>query len=60
MTTDERLGRVKEDIRKRLREVCRHLSEEDFEALVHKIAMNDVRPLSPSWPRAETGKKNTG
>jgi len=43
VTDETRIAHAKEQIRKRLKNVCSHLSEKDFELLVHKIAVNEVK-----------------
>ncbi len=42
MPGDDRLFETKRAIRERLKNVCSHLSEDDFEQLVHKIALNEL------------------
>ena len=42
MPSDDRLAETKRQIRDRLRKVCSHMTEEDFEVLVEKIATNEL------------------
>ena len=43
MADDDTLAREKAEIAARLKKVCSFLSEEDFEELVHKIALSAVK-----------------
>jgi hypothetical protein len=45
---EDLLQRMKADIRARLRPVCEHMSENVFEELVEKIALNEKRALQRS------------
>ena len=62
MPSEERLVETKRQIRERLKTVCGHLSDDDFEQLVSKVAANELRsphPLSPhplSRDRTALGK----
>ncbi len=40
---DEKLARLKGEIWRRLRQVCSHMTEQDFEEMVQKIADNELR-----------------
>lgn len=44
MADDATLAREKAEIAARLRKVCSHMSEADFEELVSKIALAAVKP----------------
>ena len=44
MADDDALTREKAEVAARLRKVCSHLSEADFEELVSKIALAAVKP----------------
>ncbi len=39
---DDKLAETKRQIRERLRKVCSHMAADDFEALVGKIALNEL------------------
>lgn len=40
---DEKLARLKAEIGRRLRQVCSHMTDQDFEEMVAKIADNEMR-----------------
>jgi len=40
---DDKLTRLKGEIGRRLRQVCTHMTEQDFEEMVQKIADNELR-----------------
>ncbi len=40
---DDKLTRLKGEIGRRLRPVCTHMTEQDFEEMVPKIADNELR-----------------
>jgi hypothetical protein len=44
-TPEDRRTRLEAEIRARLQSICDHMSEEDFSALVTKIALTELR----SW-----------
>jgi hypothetical protein len=50
---DENAEQSKAKIRTRLRRVCSHLSEEDFESLVAKVLYQELKPRSTLWPQLE-------
>lgn len=46
MVTPEKLEQTKDAVRSRLRQVCSHMPEADFEQMVEKIALNELKPSS--------------
>jgi hypothetical protein len=58
MPEDERTARLKEEIRARLRGVCKNLPEASFEELVEKIADQARKSLIPDRPAS--GRKEKG
>jgi hypothetical protein len=55
MPEDERTTQLKEEIRARLRGVCKNLPEASFEELVQKIADQARKSLIPDRP--DSGRK---
>ena len=59
MSDDDKLAREKAEIAARLKKVCSHLSEEDFDELVRKIALSAVKSRAfgpiPTKREAPTG-----
>jgi hypothetical protein len=49
MGTPDRFEQTKDAIRNRLKRICGHMDDADFEQMVEKIAVNQLKPSGDTW-----------